>query len=120
MADAPAHSAAPHLKGGVLTMPEVLAQSVANMAPSAAMALLPLLVFASAGNGTWLSFAVAIVLMLIVAYCAAQFASRMNSAGSFYVWITRSLGPGPGHAAGWGLVLGYLFTAIACVLGFQI
>ena len=40
----------PDLKHGRLSLPEVLAQSVANMAPSAAMALLPLLVFAGAGR----------------------------------------------------------------------
>src|SRR5689334_6096803 len=108
------------LQKRVLTFPEVLAQSVANMAPSAAMALLPLFVFLNAGNGAWLSFAISIVVLLIVAYCAAQFATRINSAGSFYVWVTRALGPGAGSAAGWGLVLGYLFTGIACVLGFEI
>jgi amino acid transporter len=108
------------LKKRVLSTPEVLAQSVANMAPSAAMALLPLLVFYSAGNGTWLSFGLSIVVLLIVAYCASQFATRINSAGSFYVWVTRSLGPGAGSAAGWGLVLGYLFTGVATVIGFEI
>ena len=108
------------LQKRVLSFPEVLAQSVANMAPSAAMALLPLFVFLDAGNGAWLSFGISIVVLLIVAYCAAQFATRINSAGSFYVWVTRAIGPGAGSAAGWGLVLGYLFTGIACVLGFEI
>jgi amino acid transporter len=108
------------LRAKVLSFPEVLAQSVANMAPSAAMALLPLFVFASAGNALWLSFAIGLVLMLLVGYCAAQFAKRINSAGSFYVWVTRALGPGLGHAAGWALVLGYLFTGMACMLGFEI
>jgi len=108
------------LKQRVLSTPEVLAQSVANMAPSAAMALLPLFVFFSAGNALWLSFGLGLLVMLMVGYCAAQFAKRVNSAGSFYVWVTRGLGPGAGHAAGWGLVLGYLFTGIACVLGFEI
>ena len=108
------------LKQKVLSTPEVLAQSVANMAPSAAMALLPLFVFYSAGNALWLSFALGLVVLLIVGYCAAQFASRINSAGSFYVWVTRGLGPAAGHAAGWGLVLGYLFTGVATVLGFEI
>ncbi len=108
------------LQKRVLTFPEVLAQSVANMAPSAAMALLPLFVFLSAGNGAWLSFGISIIVLLIVAYCASLFATRINSAGSFYVWVTRALGPGAGSAAGWGLVLGYLFTGIACVLGFEI
>jgi amino acid transporter len=104
----------------VLSFPEVLAQSVANMAPSAAMALLPLLVFYSAGNATWLSFLISVIVLLVVAYCASLFATRINSAGSFYVWVTRALGPGAGSAAGWGLVLGYLFTGIACVIGFEI
>src|ERR1700760_1841135 len=108
------------LQKRVLSTPEVLAQSVANMAPSAAMALLPLFVFLDAGNGAWLSFGLSVVVLLIVAYCAAQFATRINSAGSFYVWVTRALGPGAGSAAGWGLVPGYLFTGIACVLRFEI
>jgi amino acid transporter len=108
------------LKAKVLSTPEVLAQSVANMAPSAAMALLPLFVFLSAGHALWLSFALGLLVMLMVGYCAAQFGKRINSAGSFYVWVTRALGPAAGHAAGWGLVLGYLFTGIACVLGFEI
>jgi amino acid transporter len=108
------------LQARVLSFPEVLAQSVANMAPSAAMALLPLLVFFSAGNATWLSFALSMVVLLVVAYCASLFATRINSAGSFYVWVTRAIGPGAGSAAGSGLILGYLFTGIACVIGFEI
>jgi amino acid transporter len=108
------------LRRGRLSMVEVLAQSVANAAPSAAMALLPLLVFLSAGNGTWVSFLIALVLMLCVGYCAAQFARRMTSAGSFYVWVTRGLGPGAGYMAGWGLQLGYIATGVATLLGFAI
>jgi amino acid transporter len=108
------------LQARVLSFPEVLAQSVANMAPSAAMALLPFLVFLSAGNATWLSFGLSVVVLLVVAYCASVFATRINSAGSFYVWVTRALGPAAGSAAGWGLILGYLFTGVACVIGFEI
>src|ERR1700727_2662017 len=82
------------LQKRVLSTPEGIAQAVANMAPSAAMALLPLFVFFDAGNGAWLSFGISIIVLLIVAYCAAQFATRINSAGSFYVWVARALGPG--------------------------
>ena len=94
-------SVSPDLKHGSLSLPEVLAQSVANMAPSAAMALLPLLVFAGAGNGTWVAFIVALLALLCIGYCAAQFARRINSAGSFYVWVSKALRPSFGHAAGW-------------------
>jgi amino acid transporter len=108
------------LKRNTLSLPEVLAQSVANAAPSAAMALLPLLVFLNAGNGSWLAFVIAVTLMVCVGYCASQFAKRMNSAGSFYVWVTQALGPGAGHSAGWGLQLGYIATGVATVFGFGI
>ena len=108
------------LKRGSLSLPEVLAQSVANMAPSAAMALLPLLVFAGAGNGTWVSFVIALLALMCIGYCAAQFARRMNSAGSFYTWVSKALRPSLGHAAGWGLILGYIVTGMATVYGFAI
>ncbi len=108
------------LRRNVLSMPEVLAQSVANAAPSAAMALLPLLVFLNAGNGTWLSYVAAVITMVCVGYCASQFARKMNSAGGFYVWVTRGFGPAAGHASGWGLLLGYLATGVATTLGFAI
>jgi len=84
------------------------------------MALLPLLVFLNAGNGSWLAFVIAVILMTCVGYCASQFAKRMNSAGGFYVWVTQALGPGAGHAAGWALQLGYIATGMATVFGFGI
>jgi len=108
------------LRHGLLSIPEVLAQSVANMAPSAAMALLPLLVFLNAGNGSWLSFVIALVLMLFVGICIAQFAKRTNASGSFYSWVRGSLGVGAGHTAGSALLLGYIATGMATVLGFGV
>src|SRR5256884_3712605 len=108
------------LRRNSLRLPEVLAQSVANMSPTGAMALLPLLVFLSAGNGTWISFLIAVVLMVCVGYCAAQFSRRQNSAGSFYVWVRQGLGPGAGLTAGWALQLGYVVTGVATILGFGI
>ncbi|HXM55516.1 MAG TPA: APC family permease [Candidatus Dormibacteraeota bacterium] len=108
------------LRRNTLTLPEVLAQSVANMSPTGAMALLPLLIFISAGNGTWFTFIIATILMVCVGYCCAQFSRRANSAGSFYVWVTQGLGTGSGHTAGWALQLGYIVTGVATILGFGI
>src|SRR5437879_8828881 len=83
----------PDLKHGRLSLPEVLAQSVANMAPSAAMALLPLLVFAGAGNGTWVAFLIALLALLCIVYGAAQFGLRIDSAASFDVRVGIALLP---------------------------
>lgn len=108
------------LRKGALGLPGLLAQSVANMAPAAAMALLPLLVFANARNGTWLSWLFALISMLLVGYCIVQFARRFATAGAFYVYVAKSFGPLGGMLAGWGLYLGYVATGMATVVGFGI
>src|SRR5262249_16345368 len=58
--------------------------------------------------------------MVCGGYCGSQSCRRANSAGSFYVWVTRGLGPGSGHTAGWALQLGYVVTGVATILGFGI
>jgi amino acid transporter len=116
-------SGAPHsrLKREVLSSLEVGAQSVAGMAPSAAMAVNVLLVYlAGAHGGTWLSTVIALVIMSLVAYAIVVFAGRVTSAGWFYTWVSEGLGDGAGHAAGWGLLLGYICTGMATVIGFAL
>lgn len=108
-----------HLPANILSGAEVLAQSVANMTPTAAIAITPLLVFLSAGNGTWLSFAVAVLLMGAVAYCASQFARSTNSSASVYAWVKGSLGPRAGYMAGLGLMLGYVLLGSVTILAFE-
>jgi amino acid transporter len=101
-------------------MPEVLTQSVANAAPSAAVSVLPAIAFVSAGNAAWLTFVVATVAMVLIGYTVSVFARRFASAGSFYVYNTQALGSAGGFASGWALVLGYVFTAMATTCGVAI
>ncbi len=96
---------------------EVLAQSIAAIAPSAVMATGPALVVLSAGNGTWLSYVLAAVTVLLIGLCVVQYGARVASTGSLYSYVAKSLGPGPAFAAGWGLVIGYTFIAIVGVAG---
>lgn len=97
---------------------EVLAQSVANIAPSAVMATGAVLIYLNAGQGTWLSYVVATLIVLIVGYCLAQFARRSATPGSVYSYTAKGLGPFAGFMSGWGIVLGYGAIAMACVAGF--
>ena len=99
---------------------EVLAQSVAAIAPSAVMATGPALIVLSAGAGTWLSYLFATVTVLLIGYCVTQFSTRIASAGSLYSYVASSIGPVPAFAAGWGLVIGYAMIAIVGVAGFGI
>lgn len=99
---------------------EVLAQSVAAIAPSAVMATGPALIVLSAGSGTWLSYLFATVTVLLIGFCVAQFGTRIASAGSLYSYVASSLGAAGAFAAGWGLIIGYVMIAIVGVAGFGI
>ena len=96
---------------------EVFAQSVAAIAPSAVMGTGPALVVLSAGNGTWLSYGLAMVLVLLIGLCVMQYGTHVASTGSLYSYVANSLGPGSAVTAGFGLVLGYAFIAIVGVVG---
>ena len=108
------------LRRNILSMPEVLTQSVANAAPSAAVSVLPAIAFVYAGNGAWLTFVIATISLVLIGYSVSIFARRFASAGSFYVYNTKALGPAGGFASGWALVLGYIFTAMATTCGVAI
>src|SRR5438094_7153105 len=95
------------LRRNVLSMPEVLTQSVANAAPSASVSVLPAIAFIYAGNGAWLTFVIATISMVPIGYSVSTFACRFSSAGSFYVYKTKPLGPACGFGSVWALTLGY-------------
>ena len=100
-----------------MTQIEVMAQSVAGIAPSAVMATGPALIVVYAGQGAWLSYLAATVVVVLVGLCVAQFGRRFASSGSLYSYVARGLGPTGAFAAGWGLVIGYAFIAMIGVIG---
>jgi amino acid transporter len=105
------------LKRECLSFSQVVAQSVASIAPVATPTLIIPLVFANGQNGTWLAYLLASIAMLLVTYHVNQFARRGASSGALYTFAGRGLGPTWGVIAGWSLVLAYLFTGSACLAG---
>jgi amino acid transporter len=110
---------APHggLKRECLSFSQVVAQSVASIAPVATPTLIIPLVFANGQNGTWLAYLLASIAILLVTYHVNQFAKRAASPGALYTYVGQGLGPTWGVLAGWSLVLAYLFTGSACLAG---
>ena len=84
------------LRQQCLSFPEVLAQSVATIVPTATPSVNIALVFASAGNGTWLAYVIATIGLVFVSLNINQFARRSASPGSLYSYISRGLGPTAG------------------------
>ena len=106
------------LRADCLPFSEVLAQSIANIAPTLTPTVNAALVYANAGVGTWLTFVFATIGLLFVGININQFARRSASPGSLYAYITRGLGSTAGVITGWSLILAYVFTAMAVMCGF--
>ncbi len=111
----PAESAI-SLKAGSLTFIEVLATSIALIGPSMTPILIAPYMYALAGNGTWLAYVFGGTMLIFVALCINQFASRSSAAGSMYGYVAEHLGPAAGAVGGWTLLWAYGFVATA-VLG---
>lgn len=105
------------LRRNCLSFMEVVAQSVANIAPTATPALIIPVVYASAGNGLWMAYAFATVALLLVTYHINQFARRSASPGALYTFVAKGMGATWGVICGWSLVIAYLVTGCAVLCG---
>jgi amino acid transporter len=106
------------LRREVLSPMETLAQSVSTIAPTTTPAATIPLVFALAGNGTWLAYVLATVAVLLVALCIGKFARYSASPGSLYTYAAMILPPSLGAVAAWSLLLAYIATGASVIGGF--
>lgn len=105
------------LRRGVMGGGELAAQAIANIAPSAVIAFTAAAIYTTAGNGTWMSFALATVVILSVGYCISQFAKRRSSAGSLYSYAATALGPFSAYLTGVSLLIGCFGIAAGSLSG---
>jgi amino acid transporter len=128
--DAPSHPPAPDpvsgtdsdsartgLVAGAVSNLEVFGQSLAATGPSIAIGGTIPAIYLVAGNGSLWAAAIGTVIALLVAWAVAQFARRAAGAGSLYSYVSLGLGRGPAFATGWGIVVGYVGIAAACLVG---
>lgn len=108
------------LRQSCLSYSEILAQSVSVIAPSTVPAAMLGLIFAKAGNATWLSFLLGCLGLALVSLNINQFARRSASPGSLYSYIVQGLGPTAGVMGGWALLFGYTLTGMSTLCGFAV
>lgn len=106
------------LRANILSPVETLAQSISTIAPTTSPTMTVPLVFALAGNGTWLAYLLATVAILLIALCISRFARYTSCSGALYTYATVSLPPIAGSIAGWALFLAYIATGSAVAGGF--
>jgi amino acid transporter len=99
------------LERGVLTIPNAIALSAAAMAPVLAVVLNAPAAVPAAGAAIPLSFVIAFIAAAFVGNTVVQFARRFPTAGSFYTFNSRGLGPAAGFFTGWLFWIGYAMLA---------
>ncbi len=105
------------LHKGALGAAETLAQSISATAPSTSSSLTIPLVFALAGNGTWLVYLIATAVTLLVGFCISRFARMSASPGSLYSYTAQTLPAACGVLAAWGLLVAYVATGASVAGG---
>ncbi|HWZ50004.1 MAG TPA: APC family permease [Granulicella sp.] len=114
----PAAAAPSGLRLGILSPVETLAQSISTIAPTTTPTMTIPLVFALAGNGTWLAYLFATGAVLLMALCISRFARYSSCSGSLYTYAASSLPPAVSSIAGWALLLAYVATGASVAGGF--
>ena len=93
--------------------------SIALMAPSMAANINPQGSVQTAGRAVPLTFLIAAVGVLFVAYSFVRLTQYFHHSGSAYAFVGGTLGPRAGVVAGWGMLGTYTFYAVvtACAAG---
>src|ERR1700683_782510 len=110
----------------VLSLPDVIAQSVGFMGPVFSSAfVIPLVVgvISASGKGggvaSPLSVLIAAVGVFAIGWIVSSYAKEVHAAGSLYDYVTRGLGGWVGTAAGWLYYAGVtvLMTGLLLLIG---
>src|SRR5262245_56462994 len=92
-----------------LSVWQAIGLSIALMAPSMAANINPQGSVAYIGRAVPLTFVIATVGVLLIAYVFVQLCRHFHHAGSVYGFVGATLGPRSGVVAGWTLLGTYLF-----------
>ena len=108
------------LRKDSLSFMETIGQSVANVSPTLTPTLVVAVVVGMAGTASWLVYLAATIAMVIVGINVGKLAKRIPCAGSFFIYVSRSLGPSWGLLSGWAMLAAYLTTAMALTVATSI
>jgi amino acid transporter len=108
------------LRKDSLSFIETLGQSVANVSPTLTPALAITVVVGIAGTASWFVYVLATIALLVVGINIGKLAGKIPAAGSFFIYVSRSLGPSYGMLAGWAMLAAYLTTAMALTVATSI
>jgi amino acid transporter len=106
------------LKTGRLSQWDMIAQSLANIAPTATPAMFVPMVIAASGAASGLVYLLATICAVCIAKNVNVFAQSSASPGSLYSFVRDEFGLRAGMVSGWALYIAYVGTAGAVTGGF--
>lgn len=108
------------LERGVLSGFGVLAQPVANLGPSAVIAVLVGIVAGTVGAGAWLTWLIGTVVLVLVAISISFAARRYRTTGGLYSLMAKASKPGIGYLIIWMALTAVIAGGIALVIQFEV
>ncbi|HKV57137.1 MAG TPA: APC family permease [Ktedonobacteraceae bacterium] len=96
------------LRSNAIGLPGVLFQSVTTMAPAGAVAFSLGAAIPFTGGALPLAVAVALIACVLIALNIGSMAKHLPSAGGYFTYVSRGLGPQVGWLAGWLFGFTYL------------
>lgn len=99
----------PGLKRGSIGLVDAVVMSCAFVAPAAVLLFGNTAIAGFSGPAIPLVYVVSMAIVLTIAYSIGQLARKMPSAGAFYTYATRTIGPRAGFMTGWLIFVGYAF-----------
>lgn len=97
--------AATALKPGVVGLGGAIMQNIALMGPAIAAFLFTPTLVGSAGAQAPLAYLLGFLIVLALGICLVQLAKKFPSAGGYFTYVSRTLGPRFGFLTGWMFVL---------------
>ncbi len=95
------------LKAGAIGLPGVLMQGVTSIAPAIAGLFTIPFIASLAGTAAPLAYFAAFIIALMLGTVLSQLAKHMTSAGTYYTYVSRTLGGQAGFLVAWVYLLFY-------------
>jgi amino acid transporter len=93
------------LKGGAIGLTGAVMQNVTHIAPAIAAFFFTATIVSFAGGHAPLAYLLGFLVVLALGSCLVQLARRFPSAGGYFTYVSRTVGPRAGFLTGWMFVL---------------
>src|SRR5205807_9863209 len=89
------------LRGGALGLPPIVMQGVTHIAPAVGLVLTIQFITSLTGVTSPLAYAIAFLIVMTLGIALTQLAKYLPSAGGYYTYVSRTVGPRSGFLTAW-------------------